>query len=411
VYELHLPAGIKDVNDLHRADPEQFKQRFEECIRAARSLTPGDARKPDKATAPATPPWPDPVPLGGLPKTPAFPIDVLPDWLRPWVDEESRATQTPVDLAGMLALALCGAALAKKYCVLVRRGWAEPTNLFTVVALSSGERKSTVFNDATEPVKTFEQEEIERMRPDIAQAQSERRMLEQALGRVERQAARQQELGLRERLREQAIDLARQLDRHEVPEPPQLWVDDATPEALASSLARQGGRLLVASPEGTPFEIAKGRYSEGRENFEVFLKGHAGDALRVTRIGRDPTLVDQPALSVAPAVQPDVVAGLAGVSSMRRRGFLARFLYSLPCSLVGRRQVAALAVPDRTARLPPRNAGALAAAEHRRPAWSPRTPLAAVLRGSRPRHASVRVVAGTPTRRRGGTELAGRLGE
>jgi hypothetical protein len=44
-------------------------------------------------------------------------------------------------------------------------------------------------------------------------------------------------------------------------------------------------------------------------------------------------------------VQPEVLRGLAGRPGFGGRGLLARFLYSLPASLVGRRQVGAPPVP------------------------------------------------------------------
>jgi hypothetical protein len=102
--------------------------------------------------------------------------------------------------------------------------------------------------------------------------------------------------------------------------------------------------MLQAAPEGTAFEIAKGRYSE-TANFDVYLKGHAGDPLRIDRIGRAPDAADNPALSVALAVQPDVIHGLAEQATMRGRGFLARFLYAVPRSLVGERMIGMPAVP------------------------------------------------------------------
>ena len=104
--------------------------------------------------------------------------------------------------------------------------------------------------------------------------------------------------------------------------------------------------MLLASAEGTAFEIAKGRYSE-TANFEVFLKGHSGDPLRVGRISRDSEAINYPSLSAALAVQPDVMSGLAEQASMRGRGFLARWLYSLPTSKVGKRKIAAAPMPER----------------------------------------------------------------
>jgi hypothetical protein len=283
--------------------------------------------------------WPEPIPLAADYKTPPFPTELLPPWLRDWVRDESLATQTPPDLAGLLALAVCGAALAKKFRVRVRDGWAEPTNLFTVITLPPGERKSAVFADALAPTHDFEARERERMAPLIAEAASEHRTLEARLKLVELKAAKAEDLADRERLKGEARDLARELAAHNVPDDLQLHCDDITPESLANLLARQGGRMLLASAEGTAFEVAKGRYSE-TANFEVFLKGHAGDTLRTNRISRGRDSVEQPALSLALAVQPDVLRGLADQTSMRGRGFLARFLYSMPRSTVGARKVA-----------------------------------------------------------------------
>jgi hypothetical protein len=48
---------------------------------------------------------------------------------------------------------------------------------------------------------------------------------------------------------------------------------------------------------------------------------------------------------LALAVQPDVIRGLAEHAGMRGRGFLARFLYALPASLVGRRRIKPAPVP------------------------------------------------------------------
>src|SRR5262249_52187395 len=288
------------------------------------------------------PAWPEPMPLDGTPLGPPFPVECLPLWLALWVEEEARATQTPPDLAAMLALGNCGAALAKKFRVRVRQGWSEPTNLFIVVSLPPGERKSAVFSDAFAPVEELERDLRDRAAPEIAEAQSERRVLEAMQKAAEQQLDKADHNNAEElrKHRDRTQELARQLARQVIPKPPQLFCDDVTPEKLSVLLAEQCGRMLQASPEGTAFEIAKGRYSE-TANFDVYLKGHAGDSLRVARITREGEMVEQPALSLVLAVQPDVLQGLAGQATMRGRGFLARHLYSLPRSLVGRRKIAA----------------------------------------------------------------------
>jgi hypothetical protein len=82
-------------------------------------------------------------------------------------------------------------------------------------------------------------------------------------------------------------------------------------------------------------------YSGGKN-----LKGHAGDLLKVDRRGRPPEYVERPCLTIGLTVQPEVLQGLAGRPGFRGRGLLARFLYSLPASLVGRRQAGAPPVPE-----------------------------------------------------------------
>jgi hypothetical protein len=214
-----------------------------------------------------------------------------------------------------------------------------------VNSLPPGERKSSVIREALAPIQGLEQRLQQEAAPRIAVAASEHRILEGKLKALENQAAKAQGGAQHEQLKRQALDASRQLAQHQVPELPQLYAEDVTPEKLANLLARQGGRMLQASTEGTPFEICKGRYSQGA-NFDVYLKGHSGDPLRIGRVSRETDTVDCPALTVVLTVPPDVIAGLASEAQLRGRGFLARWLYSLPTSKVGRRLVRASPVPS-----------------------------------------------------------------
>jgi len=70
---------------------------------------------------------------------------------------------------------------------------------------------------------------------------------------------------------------------------------------------------------------------------------------KVDRRGRPPEYVERPCLTIGLTVQPEVLRGLASRPGFRGRGLLARFLYSLPASLVGRRQPGAPPVPTAVA--------------------------------------------------------------
>ena len=112
-------------------------------------------------------PWPEIVSFDVLDQ-PDFPTQALPDVLREWVEAESHATQTPADLAGLLALAVCSVGIARRVVVKPRPDWREPVNLFVAVLLEPGNRKSAVFADAMKPLRELEAELIDAARPEVA---------------------------------------------------------------------------------------------------------------------------------------------------------------------------------------------------------------------------------------------------
>ena len=313
-----------------RGDPSDF-------------IAAGGTKEQLKALADSTPDWTPTAVLWPKIATfeelnlPIFPTDCLPPVLRNWVEEESHATQTPADLAGLLSLAVCSAAIARKVEVEPRSGWREPVNLFVAVLLEPGNRKTAVFKDALQPLRELESELIEAARPIVAKAQSERRQSERRLQRLEKIAAEKSDLAASHDAGELAVQLA------ESPEPalPRLIVDDATSEKLGMMLGEQGGRIASMSPEGGVFDLMAGLYSKtGTPQFGVYLMGHSGDDLVTDRVSRKSVRVQRPALTCAYAMQPQVIKGLADKSAFRGRGLLARFLYAAPRSWIGEREIA-----------------------------------------------------------------------
>ena len=285
-----------------------------------------------------------PIPLGHQLAIPPFPVDVLPEWLQQYVLALADATQTPVDLPAMLSLAVLATTAARKVKVEVRPGWYEPVNLYIAVAMPSGSRKSPVFARVTAPLMAWERQALDWARPDITDATARKRIAEDLVRQAEKIAASADPED-RERLTADAVAASESADEITVPPAPRLLADDATPEAVASLLAEQGGRLAILSAEGDLFDIMAGRYSK-TPNFGVFLKGWSGDDLRVDRKGRPPEHVEHPALTLGLAVQPEVLVTMARQPGFRGRGMPARFLYALPPSNVGRRRTDAPPVPE-----------------------------------------------------------------
>jgi replicative DNA helicase len=292
--------------------------------------------------------WAPPVPFGATGGTPTFPVEVLPGWLGDYVAAVATATQTPPDLAGMLALAVLATVAAGAVEVEARSGWREPLCLFVAVGMDAGARKSSVFTALTRPIADFEREQAFAALPAITETITLRRIADQAAAHAEA-AASKAPADLQEERQAEAIARAAEAANLIVPPVPRWLVDDATPEALAGLLATYG-RIALLSPEGDVFDQMAGRYNQAAgPNLGVYLKGHAGDLLKVDRRGRPPEYVERPCLTIGLAVQPEVLRGLAGRPGFGGRGLLARFLYSLPASLVGRRQAGAPPVPTAVA--------------------------------------------------------------
>ena len=292
--------------------------------------------------------WEPPVPFGATGSPPTFPVEVLPSWLGEYVAAVATATQTPPDLAGMLALAVLATAAAGAVEVQPRPGWREPLCLFVAVGMDAGTRKSSVFTALTQPVAEFEGQQAAAALPAITETATLRRIADQAAGSAEA-AASKAPTDQQEQRQAEAIARAAEAANLIVPAVPRWLVDDATPEALAGLLATYG-RIALLSPEGDVFDQMAGRYNQtAGPNLGVYLKGHAGDLLKVDRRGRPPEYVQRPCLTIGLTVQPEVLQGLASRPGFRGRGLLARFLYSLPPSLVGRRQPGAPPVPQAVA--------------------------------------------------------------
>ncbi len=288
--------------------------------------------------------WDEPTPLSIRPPLPTFPVEALPGWLAEEVAAVAEFTQTPADLPGMISLAVLSTAAGGRAVVEVRGSWREPVNLFVVPAMPPGTRKSPVFSLLTSPLLRAEQQLIAETRPQIIEAETQRKVRSKAAEQATTVAGKAKGREADE-LMADAIAAAAMAEAITVPTLPRLIADDITTEAAASLLAEQGGRLAVLSAEGGIFSTLAGRYSNGVPSLDVFLKGHAGDLLRVDRKGRESEHVDQPALTLGLAVQPDVLRQIARMPGFRGRGLLARILYALPDNNVGRRKVGTSPVP------------------------------------------------------------------
>lgn len=309
--------------------------------------------------------WAEPAPLTASPDVPEFPLWALPAWLGEYAAAVAEVTQTPPDLPGCLALAVLAVAAGGKVWVQAP-AWREPVNLYTVVVLPPGNRKSEVYKAMTAPIKTAEKTLAEATRPVIAEAVIRHRIAEAAADKTARAAEAAATGPDPDRKTAALIDAAEarlELEAATIPAEPCLFTDDATIERLASRLAEQGGRFAILSPEGEIFSIAAGRYS-GAPNLGVLKSGHAGEPIRIDRMGRPADHIDAATLTLGVCTQPGVLARLGDTPEFRDQGLLARMLYAVPESRLGYRRASPDPIPGHVAETYTANLTALALTLH-----------------------------------------------
>ena len=263
-------------------------------------------------------------------KRPAFPVDALPQLFQAYALAIADHLQMFPDLPALELLAAVSTACAGKIDVEAYPGWQEPIHTFSMVCLGVGERKSPALKLAMKPLEAWQAEKATAMAGDVAVSQSKKRLLQKKQLRAE------------EKGDEAAADsYSRQLAEFAEIKIPRILADDITPEALASILASNHGAGSIWSSEGGLLSILGGRYQskDVGPNIDLILKAFSSDMAVIDRIGRPTEIISSPALTIMLAVQPDVLQQLMSNQTFMNRGLCGRFLYSLPDSMVGQRQI------------------------------------------------------------------------
>jgi hypothetical protein len=183
---------------------------------------------PERSAGVAVTEWPELIPFA-CKKPDPIPTNCLPGWLGEMARAVSESTETPFDLAALLALAVASSCISAKADLSPELGYSEPLNLYVCPAMESGNRKTAVFSRLIAPLVEWERMEGDRMEPDRRRLLSERKTMEGRIDRLRRKAASAND----PRVLIQEIHQL-ETDLPEVPSFPRLFSNDVTPERLRS---------------------------------------------------------------------------------------------------------------------------------------------------------------------------------
>lgn len=272
---------------------------------------------------------------------PSFPVEELPSDVRKFAEEVAEAYQVPVDLPAGLILSTIAAVIGKQYKVSIRPDWTESCNIYLAIAMPPGSRKSPVFNAVVEPIEMAEKHDLNTVKEHMIETSKKIEIGEKKIkylnSKIIKANTPEEEMKFNQEINEVQNNLPEKI------KPFRLLADDVTPEKLCSLLSENNGRFSIMSAEGGIFDTVGGRYSSV-PNMDVFLKSYSGDMLRVDRQGRESEIVENPTLTMALTVQPEIIKGLSDQPGFRGRGLLGRFMYILPTNLIGFRNINSKAI-------------------------------------------------------------------
>lgn len=323
--DLAIEAGLTAVNEV-----------VAEAIQKANTEGGITAQIKTEPSATAADAWPDPI-LPGTKQTPDIHPDILPGIFGEHAAAVADSTQTPPALATMFTLSILATVLQGRFEVApYGDDYREPLALWTCSCYPVGGRKTAVFNACMKPVQRWEKLAGDRSRSEIARRKAFREVATKKIEHLKNAAAKAADSEERARLRDEIqAELENMPDEMKAP---RCFTSNATPERTEGLLSEQGGKIGILSDESDTFLNLSGGLRGGMASLDVVLKGHAGSSIRVDRQGRESHL-DRPALSMGLIVQPETFAELAAGRRLRNTGILARYLYAVPKSNIGKRDV------------------------------------------------------------------------
>ena len=281
--------------------------------------------------------WHEPQPLTVKVAPKPYPLDALPDIIRPAVVEVQGFTKAPVPLVASAALGAVSVATQAHVDVKRAERLSGPSSLSFLCIADSGERKTTCDGFFMSAIREYEQKQAEAAKPElkryaakIAAWTAERDGILLAIKEASRRSKNTK--ALRESLAEMS---------HDKPEPPRvpklLRVDD-TPESLAWVLAKEWPSAGVASSDAG---IVFGSHGMGKDSIMRNLSQlnilWDGGALSIGRRTKESFDVRGARLTMALQVQEATLRAFFDKSDGLPRGigFLARFLVAWPESTQG----------------------------------------------------------------------------
>lgn len=270
--------------------------------------------------------WPDPLPLVTSSAAPPMPPLLLPEKLRPWLEDEAERMSVPLEMVAVPAVVALSAAAGRNIAIYPKQfdGWQVVPNLWGVVIAPPSSLKSPALQAGVRP--------LEQIAAETISAHAEGRLLREAqVTIIESQLAKLKKASLGASPPPTLLaDIAQQrlaLEQAQLPAR-RFITNDPTVEMAAELLRTNERGLLIVRDELAGLLYACDK--QGREgDREFFLEAfNSKDNYTVDRIGRGTLHIPALTLSIIGGIQPgkmDAYVRGAVAGGREADGLLQRF--------------------------------------------------------------------------------------
>jgi len=286
--------------------------------------------KIDRISAPArTRRWPDPLPLPiGRARAPRLDPNIIPEPLRPWLEDIANRMQVPLDFAAVPGLVSIATVIGSKVRIRPKKrdDWTVVPNLWGAIIGDPSLLKSPSIEQATRPLRRLIANAEEKHREQLKQYEIDKEVDDIRRKEIAKEIKQAIEKG------EDASDLRDQLgEALQPPSEKRYLVNDATVEKLGDLLAQNQNGLLLFRDELTGWLKTLDRENNANERAFYLEAWNGGQPYTYDRIGRGTTKIPNTTMSVIGGIQPGPLsayleaanAGAAGADGLMQRFQLA----------------------------------------------------------------------------------------
>lgn len=267
-----------------------------------------------------------PIPLPTLPSVPAFAPELLPESLRPYVEDVASRQGCPLDFVAIGALVSLSGAVGRRRRIAAKRhdDWTVIPNLWGMVVGRPSSMKSPALAAATEPLRQIEREAAATYQDALQAFAIDERLHKITAKEAENIAAKKAKTD-HAAARAELAAFAQEAPIQ--PKRPRLIVNDASVEKLQEIMAENDQGLVLVRDE-LPGWLQRLESEEQAEARSFVLTAFTGrESFTVDRIGRGTVHIPAACLAIIGGIQPAKVARIirGAVSGTSDDGLLQRF--------------------------------------------------------------------------------------